>query len=181
MVRSVRDALVRALEDLEDRDLKKFCNTIRDWDIKEGYSRIPRSKLEGGDVDDIVNVIRDYYKDQYGAELTVAVLEDINQKNVAQELERNVGRGTKQNFVDQHRTDLIERVTAIDAILDSLLSQGQINQEAYDTIRIQAPPQEKMRKLYLYMRSWGDRHKDVFYDVLLTYEPCLVEDLQEQS
>ncbi|KAM9305366.1 apoptosis-associated speck-like protein containing a CARD [Gastrophryne carolinensis] len=181
MVRSVRDALVRALEDLVDKDLGRFCNTIHDWDIKEGYNRIPRSKLVGKSVDDIVNVIRDYYKDQYGAELTVAVLEDINQRNVAQELEENLRSGTKQHFVDQRRTDLIERVTAIDAILDSLLSQGQIKQEAYDTIRIQEPSQEKMRKLYFYMRGWGEKQKNAFYDVLLTYEPCLVEDLQEQS
>ncbi|XP_077303457.1 pyrin domain-containing protein 1-like isoform X2 [Lithobates pipiens] len=88
MARTVKDALLRALEDLNGSSFKRFRNKLMDWDIKDGFDTIPRSKLEKADTDDVVQLIVSFYKDCYGAELTVDVLNAINEKQVASDLKK---------------------------------------------------------------------------------------------
>ncbi|XP_068103267.1 apoptosis-associated speck-like protein containing a CARD [Hyperolius riggenbachi] len=200
MVRTVRDVLIFALENMGEKSFKKFRNKLNDWTIKEGYSKIPRGRLEKADPDDAVDLIRRYYKDDYGAELTLAVLDDINEKQVAEDLEKDLqtvtGSGSTQkpkdpqptpegpsqsqeeHFVDRHQVALKERITEVSGILDSLLAKKLVTEEQYDTIRSKGTPQEKMRELFLCIRSWGKPDKDDFYQVLKEKHGPLVRDLE---
>ncbi|XP_069840495.1 uncharacterized protein [Dendropsophus ebraccatus] len=103
---TVRDALVYALENLEKMGFKKFRKQLHEIEVKENYRRIPRGKLEGKDWSDIADLIREYYKDVYGAEMTLAVLDKINEKKVAEELEedlRKVDRFVRLNELEESR------------------------------------------------------------------------------
>ncbi|KAM4024175.1 uncharacterized protein ACNLHF_025122 isoform 1-T20 [Anomaloglossus baeobatrachus] len=83
---TVRDALVYALENLEKMGFKKFRKQLHEIEVKENYRRIPRGKLEDKDWGDVADLIREYYKDVYGVEVTLEVLDKINEKKVAEEM-----------------------------------------------------------------------------------------------
>uniref|UniRef100_A0A669CQH8 CARD domain-containing protein n=1 Tax=Oreochromis niloticus TaxID=8128 RepID=A0A669CQH8_ORENI len=85
--------------------------------------------------------------------------------------------GKKNHFVDEHRVELIQRVTNIELILDELLKEKVIQQESYDRIRALQTSQEKMRELYSGPLKAGSASKDVFYQILQTHERLLVNDL----
>ncbi|XP_066432889.1 uncharacterized protein [Eleutherodactylus coqui] len=102
----VRDVLVNALENLEKKAFKKFCNQLPEIDIKQNYWRIPRGKLEDKDREYVADLIREYYKDVYGVELTLEVLDKINEKKVAEELQKDlqkVNRFVRLNQVVESR------------------------------------------------------------------------------
>lgn len=94
----MRDALLRALDDLGDRSFKRFCNKIMDWDIQKGFNKIPRSKLEKAERDDVVDLILSYYVDSYGPELTVDVLQAIDERQVASNLQEHLQNVNGLNF-----------------------------------------------------------------------------------
>ena len=81
--------------------------------------------------------------------------------------------------MDRHRAELVKRVTMVAAILDKLLTENVINQEAYDNIRSNPTTQEQMRELYKSLNASGDKGKDIFYDVLKKEEKFLAEELEE--
>ncbi|CAJ0922047.1 unnamed protein product [Ranitomeya imitator] len=87
-MKTVRDLLLQALENLENKSFKKFKNKLNDWDIEEEYARIPRGPLEVADPEDVADLIRRYYMDSYSVKVTVAVLEAINENREAEELEK---------------------------------------------------------------------------------------------
>lgn len=78
--------------------------------------------------------------------------------------------------MDEHRVELIQRVSNIEPILDEL-KEKIIQQEAYDEIRAQQTPQEKMRALYNGPLKAGDAAKEAFYQSLKKHEKMLIEDL----
>ncbi|XP_040212043.1 apoptosis-associated speck-like protein containing a CARD isoform X5 [Rana temporaria] len=88
MARTVRDELLTALEDLGEESFEKFCAKIRDWEIKEGYTKIRKRKLEKAKPLDVVDVILSHYTAPYGPELTVEVLDAIDEKDVALALKK---------------------------------------------------------------------------------------------
>ena len=83
------------------------------------------------------------------------------------------------HFVDQHRSDLIQRIGNFSPILDKLLDHRVLSQEQYDIIRAKAIRQDKARELYRgALTSSGTSGKDIFYKVLEEFEPFLIEDLK---
>ncbi|XP_044214548.1 NACHT, LRR and PYD domains-containing protein 1b allele 2-like isoform X4 [Thunnus albacares] len=91
----------------------------------------------------------------------------------------NSGHSEGKNFVDKHRSALIERVFNIDPILDDLKRKGVIQQEVYDTIKTtKSTTQDKMREIYNGPLKAGDGVKEIFYTILLEWEPLLVADLK---
>uniref|UniRef100_A0A3B3RG64 CARD domain-containing protein n=1 Tax=Paramormyrops kingsleyae TaxID=1676925 RepID=A0A3B3RG64_9TELE len=76
-------------------------------------------------------------------------------------------------FVDQNRTAIVQRVSAIDSILDDL--HEHIGGENYDNIRAASTSQERMRKLYKVLNT--DRLKELFVDTLKKNESYLVIEL----
>ncbi|KAM3915977.1 apoptosis-associated speck-like protein containing a CARD [Leptodactylus fuscus] len=90
MEKTVRDVLVQGLENLGKRSFKKFKNKLNDLAIREGFSKIPRGKLEEADTEDVADLIRGYYKDSYGAEMTLTVLEAIDERQEAEKLRNDL-------------------------------------------------------------------------------------------
>ncbi|CAJ0922049.1 unnamed protein product [Ranitomeya imitator] len=84
----------------------------------------------------------------------------------------------KEHFVDRHRVALIGRVVLVDPILDDLRQWRLLTGEHYDTVRSKTTSQEKMRELYRYVDSWGNKDKDCFLQSLNKNNPPLVRDLE---
>ncbi|XP_066433659.1 apoptosis-associated speck-like protein containing a CARD isoform X1 [Eleutherodactylus coqui] len=198
MGKTVRDVLVRTLENLGKKSFKRFKNKLNDWEFKEGYSQIPYGKLEEADEEDVAKFIINYYKEPYGIEVTLGVLEAIDERQAAENLrtalktvsgcvshepakreDQGAAAGDEKHFVDKHRTDLIQRVTLVAPILDDLLQDGLLPCEAYDTVRSINTNQEKMRALYDHVKSWGNKDKDKFLQSLIRHNPPLIRDLEE--
>ncbi|KAG9467589.1 hypothetical protein GDO78_014654 [Eleutherodactylus coqui] len=70
------------------------------------------------------------------------------------------------HFVDKNRADLIRVISVVYCVLDDLLSLGLLTDEQYDSVRSQNTKSEQMRKLYDYMRGWGNDDKDKVYQAL---------------
>lgn len=90
MQRTVRDVLIDALGQLNRDGLKRFKGKLTDLDVKEDYNKIPRGRLENAGVDKIVDIIQDFYGDRYGCELTLDVLNHINERQVKNKLHKDL-------------------------------------------------------------------------------------------
>lgn len=199
MVWTVRDALIKALEELGEKSFKKFRNKLNDWKTEAGFNKITRCKLETADREDVVDLILRSYMTSYGPELTVDVLDNIDEKQVALVLREDLekvegfkwrtkpqvepqspsGASPVVPFVDKHREALISRCVQVAPILDGLLSKGLIIDEDYDVIFAEKTSQDKMRKLYMFVRSWSASHKQTLYEILKEKNRPLVEDLEQ--
>ncbi|XP_052052612.1 NACHT, LRR and PYD domains-containing protein 1a-like isoform X2 [Apodemus sylvaticus] len=84
------------------------------------------------------------------------------------------------HFTDQHREQLVARVTSVDPLLDKLHSQV-LSEDSYEAVRAETTNQDKMRKLFSLSRSWNWDCKDQFYQALKETHPHLVMDLLEKS
>ncbi|XP_040212045.1 apoptosis-associated speck-like protein containing a CARD [Rana temporaria] len=208
MARTVRDALITALDELDEKTFKRFRNKLNDWPTEAGFNKIPRSKLETADREDVVDLILRWYMASYGPELTADVLDKINEKQVASDLKKDLEtvEGFKWRekdkvepqstseassssapkpqvvpFVDEHREALISRCVQVAPILDGLLSKGLIIDEDYDVILAEKTSQDRMRKLYTFIRGWSPSHKKTLYEILKDKNRPLIEDLEQSS
>ncbi|XP_075847935.1 NACHT, LRR and PYD domains-containing protein 1a-like isoform X2 [Microtus pennsylvanicus] len=84
------------------------------------------------------------------------------------------------HFVDQHREQLVARVTSVDPLLDKLHGLV-LSEEEYGAVRAEATTQDKMRKLFSLSRSWNRASKDQVYQALKETHPHLIMDLFEWS
>ncbi|XP_021033301.1 NACHT, LRR and PYD domains-containing protein 1a-like isoform X2 [Mus caroli] len=84
------------------------------------------------------------------------------------------------HFMDQHREQLVARVTSVDPLLDKLHGLV-LSEESYEAVRAENTNQDKMRKLFNLSRSWSPACKDQFYQALKETHPHLVMDLFEKS
>ncbi|KAM5151912.1 apoptosis-associated speck-like protein containing a CARD [Mantella aurantiaca] len=191
MEKTVRDHLLEALNELESRSLKSFRNKLNDCTVKVGHNKIPKGQLQDKDPEDLATLILRYYGESYGIELTVSILKAINENQVAAELERLLendsstsgsasGSRSKKHFVDEHMKALIDKVSMVAPILDSLLSEDLLTYEEYETIRGEGTSYAQMRKLYaIKVKSWNDPQKDVFKKALRDADPILVKNLEQ--
>ena len=83
------------------------------------------------------------------------------------------------HFMDQHREQLVARVTSVDPLLDKLHGLV-LNEESYEAVRAENTNQDKMRKLFNLSRSWSRACKDLFYQALKETHPHLVMDILEK-
>ncbi|KAG9337063.1 hypothetical protein JZ751_029831, partial [Albula glossodonta] len=75
-------------------------------------------------------------------------------------------------FVDDHRAELIQRVSLVEPIADAL--KPLIQDEAYSIICAENTSQKQMRMLYRFLDSGGPIVKSAFYTVLFQKEKLLV-------
>lgn len=80
---NVRDALIAALEDLEDAKFREFKFKLKGFPVKSGYNRIPWGQLERADRLDLTDKLISFYQKDYAQEVTLGVLRGINMNNVA--------------------------------------------------------------------------------------------------
>ncbi|KAM9147530.1 apoptosis-associated speck-like protein containing a CARD [Pangshura tecta] len=194
MGKTVRDHLVDTLEDLGQDQFKKFKTKLNTFPVKEGYGNIPRGRLEKADVLDVCDRLISFYREEYALEVTVELLADINERELADRLRKAAGTGSsakgqqpgpsnsatgkeEEHFVDRYRVQLIQRTAPVEPILD-LLHGTVLDDEQYQTVRSGSTNQEKMRKLYQLMPSWNKKCKDRFYEALKAKNRFLIEDLE---
>ncbi|XP_059381017.1 uncharacterized protein LOC132116059 [Carassius carassius] len=80
-------------------------------------------------------------------------------------------------FVNTHRSRLIQRVSSVMEIADGLRERRMITVEMYNNICAVKPNHNKMRELLNALDSGGDPVKAEFYRLLEDNEPYLVSDL----
>ncbi|XP_038596793.1 interferon-induced very large GTPase 1-like [Tachyglossus aculeatus] len=81
------------------------------------------------------------------------------------------------HFVDRHRNSLIDRVTGVDSLLDSLHDQV-LNEEQYQHVRAGNTNPEKMRRLFSFSPSWDQDCRDQLHRALRKTHPHLVKELE---
>ncbi|XP_031666577.1 NACHT, LRR and PYD domains-containing protein 3 isoform X2 [Oncorhynchus kisutch] len=81
-------------------------------------------------------------------------------------------------LVDEHRSQLIQRVTMVMPIADELLAEGMIHKEMYSNISAARTDEDKMRELFKALHSGGNKVKSAFLSTLRENEPHLVQDLE---
>ncbi|XP_048018723.1 NACHT, LRR and PYD domains-containing protein 1 homolog isoform X2 [Megalobrama amblycephala] len=81
-------------------------------------------------------------------------------------------------FVNTHGGKLIQRVSSVMPIADSLKSKNMITSEIWGKIKAAEPKQQKMRDLLEALDSGGDSVKAEFYRLLKENEPHLVDELE---
>lgn len=82
--------------------------------------------------------------------------------------------------MDQHREQLVARVTSVDPLLDKLHGPV-LSEEEYEVVRAEITTQDKMRKLFSLSKSWRWVCKDQVYQALKEIHPHLIMDLLEKS
>ncbi|KAG9467593.1 hypothetical protein GDO78_014655, partial [Eleutherodactylus coqui] len=82
--------LVKALKKLKESSFRRFIEKLSDWEVREKYTKIPKDDLTGKDPEHIVGLINSYYREGYGAEVTLDILEGINEKKVREELQQDL-------------------------------------------------------------------------------------------
>ncbi|KAK5614058.1 hypothetical protein CRENBAI_011776 [Crenichthys baileyi] len=91
-------------------------------------------------------------------------------------LEAVAANREEEHFVDKHRDELIQRVSNIGPILDGLLQQKVLQQEAYNRITSLQTSESQMREIFCCLRA-SDACKDIFQRLLEEKEPFLISDL----
>lgn len=69
-------------------------------------------------------------------------------------------------FVDKHRLELIQRVTAVIPVVDELLAQHNLNNQTCTWIRRAPTNHEQMTELYKALDKKGTAVKSAFYFAL---------------
>ncbi|KAG7469024.1 hypothetical protein MATL_G00124430 [Megalops atlanticus] len=199
MAKTTRDHLVDTLEDLGEKNFKKFKTKLCD---RKEEPRIRKGAIEGADNLDLTEKLISTYTEQGAVKITIEILESIGCAQEASDFKQNTGFNEQsaggaaaaaaaaggplhmvggQHFVDRHRTALIERVSQVESILDRLLERGVITQMSYSDIVAETGSVRKMRNLLMGpMNASGNLGKDVLYDILQELEPYLMNDLSKQ-
>ncbi|XP_036417908.1 uncharacterized protein LOC118801650 [Colossoma macropomum] len=81
-------------------------------------------------------------------------------------------------FVDEHREKLIQRVSSVMELADSLQSKKMIGDEMYNNIKVAKTSQGQMRILYEILQSGGTAVKAEFYEILKLKQSFLVDELE---
>ncbi|XP_053528548.1 NACHT, LRR and PYD domains-containing protein 1-like isoform X2 [Artibeus jamaicensis] len=84
------------------------------------------------------------------------------------------------HFMDQHRGQLVARVTSVDSVLDKLYGRV-LNDEQYERVRAEPINPNKMRMLFSFSNSWDRACKDQLLQALKDTHPHLIKELQEKE
>ncbi|XP_073785484.1 NACHT, LRR and PYD domains-containing protein 1 homolog isoform X2 [Danio rerio] len=119
-------------------------------------------------------------------EVRLGILDEAESRNVVWNKRRILltGQGSQHKrksgseFVDALRDKLIQRVSSVMAIADSLKSKRMITDELYNKVEVSDTDTEKMRRLFKGLDSGGASVKAEFYRLLMENEPHLVDELE---
>ncbi|XP_062307503.1 NACHT, LRR and PYD domains-containing protein 12-like [Osmerus eperlanus] len=85
MATSKTNQLLQTLEQLEEKELKKFKWFLKN-DVPDGFDPIPKNKLENADEMDTVETMVETYTFKRALKITVEILGNMNQNNLAERL-----------------------------------------------------------------------------------------------
>ncbi|XP_052315752.1 uncharacterized protein LOC118392082 isoform X1 [Oncorhynchus keta] len=86
-----------------------------------------------------------------------------------------LGRRKGAQFIDDHRAELIQRVSPVEPIADVMLSQGLIHPEVNSNILAARTSQDKMRTLYGAMST--QPQKEALYSILVKNYSWVTQDV----
>ncbi|XP_075034990.1 uncharacterized protein LOC142097224 isoform X2 [Mixophyes fleayi] len=198
---TVQNVLVTALKKLGKRKFKRFKEHLSEWEVSEGYIKITKDQLDGKDPDHVADLIRRHYTDSYGIYVTLAILKAIQENKIREDLKRDFEKvhcSSKTNimmsptlqdkciyltakFMDEHRTDLIRRITMVDPVLYDLWEQGRLTQEQYKDLIEKPTSLEKMRGLWETISYWDDIGKDMAYRALRRHNSSVINYLESDE
>ncbi|KAI7807171.1 apoptosis-associated speck-like protein containing a CARD [Triplophysa rosa] len=196
MVKTLKDHLIDTFDDLTQDSVKKFTRKLCDRSQEPRVRRGAVEKIK--DSLDLADVMVDTFTSKEAVTVTIEILQAIGCNQQAEDLNKATGqagaRGSAEvspgsssapskgkHFVDKHRSQLINRVTNIDAILDELLQNEIISHNEYNVIRSKNTSSEKMRDLFAGpMLSAGNEGKDALYEALMMLQRPLMKDLGAQ-
>nr|XP_006118133.1 NACHT, LRR and PYD domains-containing protein 3-like isoform X1 [Pelodiscus sinensis]XP_006118134.1 NACHT, LRR and PYD domains-containing protein 3-like isoform X1 [Pelodiscus sinensis] len=107
------DILLAILEELEEEQRKKFKFKLNTTELREGYKNIPKGLLQKADVTDMVDLLMKYYQEEYAVEVVINVLDQINNKDLAERLRRKSGEVWKTRPVSVKPPDMDHRVNYV--------------------------------------------------------------------
>ncbi|XP_013984091.1 caspase b [Salmo salar] len=84
--RSESGLLLETLKELGKSDLKTFQWHLMKGDVLDGFCSIPKARLECADREDTVDLMVETYTAKDAVKITVAILEEMRQRNLAKEL-----------------------------------------------------------------------------------------------
>ncbi|KAF6720662.1 Apoptosis-associated speck-like protein containing a CARD [Oryzias melastigma] len=177
--RTPKKILADTLEDLTETNFQKFVQDLVD---RRQEPRVRRARVDGKGFLVVADVMVSTFTEKKVLSVAAEILRGIGCSEEAQQLKEaeSSPSGSEQHFVDKHFSELIDRVTCVEPILDLLLQKEVLQHEAYNSIRSMPTPQAKMRELLIHLRA-SPAHKDIFYDILKKQQKHLVEDLEGNS
>ncbi|KAI3369136.1 hypothetical protein L3Q82_026102 [Scortum barcoo] len=81
----------KALDNILNEDLKRFHFYLKEY-TKSNHEPVTRCKLEGKDSMDTAEVMTNHYGDTEALQVTIDVLKEIGQRELARQLENNMGQ-----------------------------------------------------------------------------------------
>ncbi|KAM4039415.1 uncharacterized protein ACNLHF_017566 [Anomaloglossus baeobatrachus] len=192
MARTLQELLVKALEKLSDQGFQRFVDKLRDWKVRKEYKRIQEHVITGKNPESIAHVIIESYRQAYGAEVTLAVLEDIGESKVRQELQHDLkevdisgqGLGTitftdRVNFIENLGSGLITTIDEVDPVLQTLQDQNLLSVEQCKDLMKKTTSKEKMRDLCTIISHWEDTGKYAAYTAIKIHNRFFFQRLEE--
>ncbi|XP_044134599.1 uncharacterized protein LOC122927086 [Bufo gargarizans] len=189
---TLQEVLERAVKKLKDPSFQHFKKKLSRWEVRKEYKNIPKDELTGKDPEHVAGLIIKNFKYAYGAELTLAVLEDIDEKKVREELQHDLrevdiaghGLGTSMftdqvNFIENHQSLLIRKITDVDPVLRDL--RDQLTRKEYEDVRSKKTSRKKMKQLCDMIRRWEDDGKYLAYTIIKMHEEELIKRFEGQK
>ncbi|XP_030418208.1 uncharacterized protein LOC115651398 [Gopherus evgoodei] len=174
MERAERE-LLATLEKLGERELQRFKDKLSEIQPKKGYQLLPSGSLKDADPPALTDLLLLFYGTDYGAKVAAEVLRAIDQRVLAKRIEKLINALRHEKFI--FKRQLLQHGYARGGFM---YAKYTLNNEQYQTIRAEKTSQEKMRKLYELMPSWGELQKDRLYEALKKTNRDLVEELEEE-
>ncbi|KAJ4930964.1 hypothetical protein JOQ06_025265 [Pogonophryne albipinna] len=180
-------ALKRMLKNLSKENFANFCHELV---IRKKEPQVARNRVEGKSDLDILDVLISTFDETGAVVVAVELLNEMNCKNDADQLSAGPSAGETaqytmvdgKHFVDEHRTELINRVNCVADILDQLLDKKVITQSIYSEILVIPTSRKKMRELFSGpLNAAGLDGKEVFYRILEKEEKYLIEELKRKK
>ncbi|XP_038253829.1 NACHT, LRR and PYD domains-containing protein 3-like isoform X2 [Dermochelys coriacea] len=116
MTKTYQDILLMILEELVEEQRKKFKLKLGDTELRKGYANIPKGRLEKADVTDMVDLLIRYYQEEYAVEVVINVLDQINDKYLAERLRRKSAEVWKTRPVSVKPPDIDHRANYVASV-----------------------------------------------------------------
>ncbi|KAJ4931346.1 hypothetical protein JOQ06_025643 [Pogonophryne albipinna] len=195
-------ALKRMLKNLSKENFANFCYELVN---RKKEPQVARNRVEGKSDLDILDVLISTFDETGAVVVAVELLNEMNCKKEADQLLTDTGVKYSEpgssntagpsagetaqytmvdgkHFVDEHRTELINRVNCVADILDQLLDKKVITQSIYSEILVIPTSRQKMRELFSGpLNAAGLDGKEVFYRILEKEEKYLIEELKRKK
>ncbi|ELV13337.1 Pyrin [Tupaia chinensis] len=95
MAKTLSDSLLFTLEELVPYDFEKFKFKLQNTSLEKEHSRIPRGQLQTARPVKLASLLVTHYGEEYAVRLTLQVLRGINQRLLAEELDRVISQGDR--------------------------------------------------------------------------------------